>query len=39
LLEPGEKEHNTKRGREYVEAKLDAAVDKAVDEVARDFLI
>ena len=39
LLEPGEKERNTKRGREYVDAKLDAAVDKAVDEVARDYLV
>ena len=39
LLEPGEKEHNTKRGREYTEAKLDAAIENSVNEVARDFLV
>ncbi|MDA1043840.1 MAG: hypothetical protein O3C57_01310 [Verrucomicrobia bacterium] len=39
LLEPGEREHNTKRGRKYVDDKMDAAIDKAVDEVARGLFI
>ena len=39
ILESGEKEHNTKTGREYAEKAMDTAIDNAVDEVARDLLV
>lgn len=38
LLEPGEFEDTKKNGRKRIEQQIDAAVDKAVETVARDFI-
>ena len=39
LHEKGEFESVKKNGKKYVEARMDLAIDKAVDEVARDLLV
>lgn len=39
LHEKGEFEDVKKNGKKYVEARMDLAIDKAVDEVARDLLV
>lgn len=39
LLENGELEDNRKNGKRYAEEKMDRAIDKAVDEVAKDIVI
>jgi len=38
ILERGEKEHNTKNGKKRMFDQIDQAVDKCVEEVARDLL-
>lgn len=38
ILERGEFEDNRKNGKQYAQQRMDTAIDKAVDEVAKEFI-